>query len=525
MNKNEYVLGIFKGKESINEDFYLNVDLESNTRPLPISDLSKTLNSAEQEQNERNESTCYRLTGNLNVVGSNVLFNISGDFSYQQILELKDLDEETDTFVNDLNEVLLEDDGWFFFQTGTTCDKVFLEPKPDKFYPLANNGFQNWEVYVTYPASGNIETLTFNNVPITDGISVVSINEVTIDDRQMTAVVCSINHGLSVGDIVRFNSDIPIGLSGDYSIYQLGLDDKSFQSSIFILDEALSVYPPINNNTKLRFKKVVNGVESDYYSRWFKKLTNTLDYEIYPTGFATNIFNDQNFSFTFNNDLDVNGLVDYLGRPLTEFYLTIVKKQSDSESLDNFWTNVESGINTALVGGDYDVNTLNSFISNDSIEENVNSLPEIIFGDIVEYNRTTLTETILQDAYHRFNTLNRRDEGFLEGYYYKPHYVVPIREFSDFIEESTNPNETVPDYAEQLDGNRRIWRDLFTNSFSDNPNIPFINGCHYLYGNFNILVKRQDPCDEFNVGSNAIITGNCDTEDRFTQEQIEEICK
>jgi len=526
MSKEDYILGIFKSKESINEDFYLNVDISSHTKPLPITDLSELMNSAEQEQKERDASNCYRLTGNINMVASNALFNHIGDNSYQKLIALKDLDEDTETFVNDLGDVLLEDDGWFYFETGTTCDKIYLEPKPDKFYPLSNTGFQNWNLYVTYPYTGNPEILTFNNVPLVDGIGVISIVQLTVDERDMTAVVCSINHGLSVNDIVRFDSDIATGLSGDYSVYHLGLDDGSYSNNIFIIDVTLDVYPPLTIFTKLRFKKVINGVESLYYARWFKKITSVLDYEIYPTGFATNVYNDLNFSFTYNVDLNVEDLTDYLGRPLTELYLTVVKKQDDPESLGNFWTNVESGIDTALIGGDYDVNILTSLIGDDSIEENVNGLSDgTLFGDIIEYNETTLSETVLQDAFHRFNTINRRDEGYLEGFIYKPHYVIPIREFSDYIEESTNPNETVPDYATELDGNRRIWRDIFTNSFSNNPDIPFINGCHYLFDNFNILVKRQDPCDEFNLGSSAIVAGNCDNDDKFTEEEIEDICK
>lgn len=520
------VLNIFKSKTQINEDIHLNVNLVNTNNTIPISDLSTIINSAEQEQIERNASFCYRLTGTLNVVASNVLFNISGDNSYEQIIQLKDFDEETETFVNDLQDVLLEDDGWFYFQTGTTCDKIYLEPTPDKFYPLTNKGFSNWNLFVTYPYSGNLQTLTFNNVPLTDGIGVSSILSVEIDERLMTAIVCPINHGLEVGDIIFFESDIPTGINGEYSVYHLGLDDGSYSYNIFIIDVNLSVYPPITLNTKLRFKKIINGVYSSYYARSFRKLTGALDYEIYPTGFALNAYNDQNFSFTYNTDLDLSDLTDYLGRPITELYLTIVKKETYNVSGELFWTNVESGIDTMLINANYDINSLNSLNQNDSIEENVNGLTgDTIFGDIVEYNPLTLTENVLQVAYHRFNTINRRNEGFLEGYIYRPHYKIQIKEFSEYIEESTNQNETVPPYAVELEGNKKIWRDIYSNSFTNSADIPFVNGCHYLFANLNVFVKRQDPCNLFNLGSTAIVVGNCDTNDKFTQEIIEDICK
>ena len=58
----------------------------------------------------------------------------------------------------------------------------------------------------------------------------------------------------------------------------------------------------------------------------------TFLYDGYQPGFARNIFNDAMYQLQYIDDIDINLLKDNLGRPLTEIYLTVIKKNIINDS-------------------------------------------------------------------------------------------------------------------------------------------------------------------------------------------------
>jgi hypothetical protein len=525
MDRNErVVLNEFKSKEQNNTNITLKQDFINSHNLIPIEPLEEEVDISAIFMNERDTSNCYRFLGNINTVASNALFNWNGANSYETILGLMDYDsgdpESTDEYVFTQNEILKEKNGWFYYLASgeNACQKSFLEPVPDRFYPLNASGDTNWNVWLTYPKYTDLIPLTFNQVDIQDGIAVYSGTTITIDNRQMTAFICSINHGLSVGDeiSIRSNPILPAtntGYEGIFSIYELGFGDGTYLSNTFIVDYVIpgGITPGLFSNTRTSFKRRVEGYESEYHGRWFEKISKQSELELYNTAFATNIYKDPIYSYIFNKEYDTNLYRDYLGRPLTEIYVTVVKKQ-DIYNNQPFWTSLESGLKTVITNSEYDINTINSVTNNDSIENNLYSNTISFFGDIIEYNPVSQTENVLEVAYHRFNTTNRESHNFLEGYYYKPHYKQQIRKFSDYVEVSTNENDDIPDYASDLGDGRKIWRDVLPNDFSNTDNIPFLNGCHYIYNNIILAIQRQDPCDIYNSPNVTLVEGICDVE-------------
>lgn len=99
------------------------------------------------------------------------------------------------------------------------------------------------------------------------------------------------------------------------------------------------------------YKQVINGEEVEYYVRIFSVLPNwkeakekPTEYNIYKdgstlisdnqiefnnnigtVGFAKNIYGDDISQIVFTDDINIEGLKDNLGRPLSEIYLTILK--------------------------------------------------------------------------------------------------------------------------------------------------------------------------------------------------------
>lgn len=519
------LLSSLESKQSIDENFHLKINIPQTNKHLPISELESVVDIGKVFSNERNLSNCYRFLGNLNIVASNVLFNWSGDTSYQDILELMDYDSETEQYVNSQDDVLQENDGWFYYQTGTTnCIKTYLEPIQPRFSIYDLSGNTNWNIWITYPSKENLFPLKFYGVPLSSGLAVFSAQTVVIDDRTMTAFICPISHGLSLGDTITITG-ATTGYEGDFVVYTLGFQDGTNTDNVFVIDIDLGSIPIIVGSG-LYFYRTVDGIRSKYVSRWFKKATGNFDYEVYNNAFSTNIFNDQIWSYTFNNPLDVGQLFDYLDRPVTDLYLTIVKKQDMTGGFP-FWTQIQSGLKTMVQFSNYDITAIHTKSTSliPEIENDVNNSGEYFFGDIVEYNPYIQYENILTVAQHRFNSNNREDSNFLEGYYYQPHHKMQIRKFSDYVLTSLVGDIDAPYYAEDIGNGVLSWREVLSNDSTNGDTIPFLNGCHYIYNLIELYLRRQDPCWQNQLGNKSFVQGKCNSLEDFVQVNVENLCE
>ena len=555
-------------KKSVNTDTLLKINLEGSERLLPTNQINHIVNVAEQFNKERQSCNYYKILGTINPLVSNCLFNLSDssdsdNFTYAVFNRVApvnflsrsypvdtDLNDEEDlTYVNSINYYLKERDGWFgYYDPDITkkalCNFIDMEPKRERFsflldynpYKNTNNleYVKNWELTITYPSS------SFSGHPmVQNGLLIIDTETVTVSDRQMTAFAVPCKHNLQSGDIVKISgSNGLVNFNGEHTVYSVGLPNGDLKEYYFVLD--LPNTATITSNT--RFKKVINGVDSRYYFRIFKKIKTktaavieTDDYETYQTAFSQNTFNDPIIQFVFNEEIDITNLVDNLGRPLSELYLTTIKTTSNK-----LFTEIKSGIESPFIpilnnSGSipYLLNvpviqkihngSNNPFASHNPLESNVNININDFFGDLVEYNETTLNEVILADIQHRFNTTNREipnqtiqqvvsigtdDNPTLltapltlgprqEGYYYQPHYRIQIRTFSNYIEDADPVVDEIPSYAVQRADGKYIWRDYqpigFNDGDSETLDYPFLNGAHYRYQNYNFKLKRQDP--------------------------------
>ena len=206
------------------------------------------------------------------------------------------------------------------------------------------------------------------------------------------------------------------------------------------------------------YKKDVSGYECKYYIRKFKRLkSERFDSEINKLAFGENIYGDRVAQLIFTDDIDVEGLVDNLGRPLSEVYLYFFKtnRGHDEWYNDNNYTGetiefshcfgkVTSGLDLPSECVNYNVRKLHNvdFISqarskNSQIPPGYfngfqyvysgsiitkSELPKVIndditiekldndgfvYGDIVEFDQYNCVETVIENIYHRFNTAQR----------------------------------------------------------------------------------------------------------------------
>jgi hypothetical protein len=550
---------LFQGSQLSN--FQLNTFLSQDNRPLPLGELDVAVNEYEQFVKERNESTCYRLSGVLRGLFTNVLFNITEDSilpimtgrSYQTILTLTgstgtfNPNFDPNFFINfGYKDILLERDGWFFYRENTAgtlrgCVDRFLRPVPNDFYFLPQpldglnmlklngvngpSGFndltatrQNWYFKITYPKYTACTSIFFQSpyilgfpgqVSLCEGIVIKKIGSGTLNGRSSTYITTSIKHGLLGGDqiILRPLPSNPtgtvfnvIGVDDDYSFW-IDFYDDDIPTNI--------IGNSTTNNDPLRFKRIFQGIESQYMVRYFQSITDLNDYQNYRAAFADNMFGDPIQLYHYQLDINTDGLRDYLNRPVSELYLTKIKYTNNGTITFNDmekWTTLSAGLlyddenrcTNYSVRSIYGGTSSNPLLPPPAIIETIDETKNIFFGDIVDYNEGNLTERILEIPYYRFNTVNREDNFYPEGYYYKAHDKIQLLEFSSQVEQENLylPDDNIPDYAVSINGVLQ-WRDLLTPGFTDaggnGVNYPFLNGCTYVFSEHDLCLFRQNP--------------------------------
>ncbi len=499
------------------------------------------------------------------------------DTSYPKDADV--LDPTDETYTQAIKTYLTERDGWFGYKDpditkSGLCNFFDMEPKRERFSfvldtipyhaPLAPPT-KNWELTITYPHSSDT-----GHTMVTGGLSIIEAVPVIVSTRNMVAFGMPCLHNLNIGDTVNVTGTT--GFDGEHVVVRTGLDNGDLKDYYFVVDVPSSAGTV---SALSRINRMFGGVKSTYYFRIFRKIKTrnmpvieTDDYETYPLAFSENIYTDSISQFVFNEDIDVSDLTDNLGRPLSELYLTIIKTSSSGTTNNPLFTSVSSGIETPFIA-ELNTSNINTYLQNipaiNKIHnggslpfpshiplENVVSITNLDFyGDLVEYNINEVKETVLADVSHRFNTVNRETTAPFnyistigafsaatsinlgprqEGYFYKPHYLIKIRDFSSYVETGDQFTGGIPEYAVTLGDGRYLWRDILDIGFNESSNeildYPFLNGCHYMYDNYCFSVRRQDPFDNWGLfyakfPSDPI--GNRMT-DQFTINSADDVC-
>lgn len=555
-NRIKNILGVEKSKKSVNTDTYLSINLDGEQKQLPPDEINHVLNINDRFNFERQQSKSYRIIGTINSLASNSLFNLSNpillnkntwsgfnsyDFLDNSYPKDNQLDDAFDlSYPQSIKKYLIERDGWFGYldpdksKLGVT-NFIDMEPKRDRFSFISDiksfsggtTQIKNWELTITYP-----KLTDKTHYMVNGGLLITEALPAVVSTRNMVAFGMPCLHNLEIGSVVKITGTT--GFDGEHVVVRVGLDNGDLKNYYFVIDIPYSA-GTIGGSS--RIKRMFGGIESEYYFRKFRKIKTKNspiieidDYETYKLSFSQNIYNDPLSQFVFNEDIDVSDLTDNLGRPLSELYLSIIK--TDSAGL---FSPISSGIETPFISS-LNTSGTNTFLRNVPVINKIHngsSLPFIshipletnidinnydFYGDLVEYNLNEVKETILANVAHRFNTLNRESAPTLnyvstigsspttqtitlgprqEGYFYNPHILLKIREFSNYVEQGDKFTDGVPDYAVILNDGRYLWRDILDIGFNESNetalDYPFLNGSHYLYINNCFSIRRQDP--------------------------------
>jgi hypothetical protein len=592
-NNNKILLNSVKLPNNVNVNTQIQFGLNHTNKPIPLNDIDTTVSQYEQFEKERKESTKYRFYGVVKPVVTNVLFNenikiyLSEPKPKPNVSPVPQIAAKTimsnsifekDGWVGSYNDEPNENEIQFNDNKSALCEFFPFDPGYDRLKMLDSDGASNYLFKLVYPFSTKDITLVKNNLNISlkDGVPIINQFTIELNGRQYIGFRTPMNHGLNVGDRIRlfnFVDNTPnntLNLNTQlYRVFKLGNQVNDNKLRTFVID----VNPSDINITigVSTIKRSVNGKLSSYYVRQFKSLTSSdyKDYDLYPAAYGVTYFNDEVVAFNFKNDIDVSSLVDNLGRPVTEIYLSIIKNDNDANptSLNTqywliqqqnlippyntrFWTKISAGYDLENNNNvNYNIRSYGDTNYVGSLYyENIDESDDVFDGDIVEYNESELLERRMENLYHRVNTVYREFLNSIystysqdsnkgnkkEGYIYSPFNLIKIREFSNYINpvvnlqvvidryNITNPLEIdelrksfqIPDYATEIAPNSFKWRDLLDIGEIDNSgagvDYPFESGAHYIYLDKRFYFQRQDPPCEFSLISEDIILGASD---------------
>jgi hypothetical protein len=340
----------------------------------------------------------------------------------------------------------------------------FIDLYPDRslfsFNPKYNKHRKriekNWDYCITYPCKSDYNLV--NTICECDNNSIKALCSRIYNTNGIEIVQCEsyFNHNLKVGDYISvfykdenglqiYNNKIKVVRVGDLN------GDNTHKVFAINYSDIQSIYKRFDGF--LHFKKNVNGVDCNYYARVFAKI-GELNSDINKIAFGKNIYGDDVSQIIFTDDINIDGLKDNNGRPVSEVYLTIVKRNAGHEEWYNpngdlssedieyshCFGEVTSGIDFSGIKDEPDLYNIHK-MHNIKTEENNNAISntvkcwgeslgslnnnKIVFkniiaiskditindetfkADIVEYDIVNATETIISPIYHRFNTKQR----------------------------------------------------------------------------------------------------------------------
>ena len=199
------------------------------------------------------------------------------------------------------------------------------------------------------------------------------------------------------------------------------------------------------------YKKNVSNTDCLYYFRKFKKLKklngDSIKSEVNKIAFSRNIYGDDVAQVIFTDDLNIEGLLDNNGKPLTEIYFTVIKRNagrsewyndknygSEKVEFSHCFGKLTSGIDFCGIDDepfDYNIHYLHNMDSTmigmsdakyntfsawgetilsgmpQTIENDITIDFDEFYGDVVEYDISKATETVIGNVFHRFNTEQR----------------------------------------------------------------------------------------------------------------------
>ena len=565
------VLGSKRYASNSDKDVWVQAPLIGDRRTMVEGDRSVSLNLAEQFNTERQTSDVFRLSGKITNIFNNIVSGKTTYSPYRNNLYYTNAIANATSNIPPNPSVAWEGypqfDEFTMARDATVPGHRTFIPKSSTTYnwgTYVSYAFSSDTQQAM--AYTNEDYNVTNNFIASDGIPFV-IDTSSFNGKSLVYFICGTNHNLTAGEWVELSiPSNPTGLGGKnvFQVYDIGNGNYGSEKNVFSIYNLKFPTTQTTTGTFGTFKRITNvqnsgETKSIYYVRLHKILTNPEDCNIVQAGFENNPFykktkleysaltpnqiqrvstkeGSKSFTFTFNKDVSINGLKDNNGKPVIELFVTMIERgymgwfnppainQNGSQtgldigwgfnflknSIDTWWdhNSLLNKDNIPLGSYEQPAGSGQFFYYNDFL-----NVGDVIKGDFCEYNYMEQKEYVVSPMYHKysFNPTYFYDNSTINypsGYVYEPHFSIPIRVFSDYVEYGSKETvDNIPVYAwySQYE-DTFVWRDLYTYGFIDGDGLgvdyPFINGAHYP---FNSVLFLQKPIQRTNKVNTTLI--------------------
>lgn len=534
------VLGEKRFKSAINVDSSVPISLENNRKEMDEFDRSSVISLNQVFNDERNACNIFRLTANIDFIFFNAYDGISNYSNFQNQLYYTDPNV---SFSSNTWSGYPQYQEFDLSRIDNKTPEYTIDPNSHILFNNKDASFYNWNFYVTYPYLNDykkrIKAYVTNTISIDylveEGIVAYIVNPNTSNGQTLISFAFPIKHNAKVGQYIEIKMNGIISREEIYSLGAEGYGSEEYVINVFSTKQISNKY--INGNLCLikRIADINNPIESksQYYVRKHRVISSYNDAILNKAGFEQNGFgvkrkfefssltpnnvsriselhSNQSYLLSFKKDFDISNYRDNLNRPLTELYITTINRgrfgwfnkpiQNDvgyregfefnmvgrSTALNKYWDQSNNYVNL----GSVKTNSFNRGPFNFYYNRFLN-IGDDINGSYCEFNSYEQKEYVLSEIYHKiyFNDqvfqIKIDDNNNPPGYYYKPHYPITLRVYSDYIEEgSVDDIAGVPDYAYYSTSKKAlIWRDIYTYGYVDDEgrgvDYPFLNGAHY----------------------------------------------
>lgn len=422
--------------------------------------------------------------------------------------------ETISSYGDSIYDNLIENNGWFGFLNVTTIpidnftgadgekhsinkcmnnNKAWeqIDMYPDRslysFVPKINKFRgrieKNWDYCLTYPKFEDRVNTVVTSAGGVNGIKCKIVSPLTSDylqnENELVLFKSFLRHNFEVGGYVTLSfidsaqnerktanpvKIMSLGNNGTDTEHYFSVRFSSILNEVADITTNDKVTTLVSNISEVRARKFENGGEAQYYFRIFEKIGEDCASSLNKLAFSQNIYSDQVAQIVFTDDIETLGLKDNKNRPVSEVYLTIVKRNkgrdkwyqgdvtSDEIEFSHCFGEVTSGVDMPEDDEckDYNVHRIHSISDVQAEARGITKSPEkietgitieegghcemfdmlremfdmspedvLFYGDIVEFQPSTMSETTIEPVYHRFNTAQREDtNGKYSGFTY-----------------------------------------------------------------------------------------------------------
>jgi hypothetical protein len=365
------VLGSKRYQSAIDTDISLNVPLDNTQKEIDEFDRSSVLSLAQVFDDERQESSTFRLSAKIDFLFYNAYYGTTGigvGTDYKPFTNYLYYTNTNTSFNSNVwsgypqyveFDLIRNDNNVSGYTTslGSTPPHINFVNKSASTY--------NWTQYVSYAYENDYEKILQYYINQTDnfiweagfGVPFFIQNPTIINGQSLISFICPVEHNVSVGEWIEveleggWNGINGVKTFQVYSLGDLGYGSEKYIVNIYNNGFTSTFFTNQKKGTLKRIIDIDNPIEtkSEYYVRKHKIITNVDESILTKAGFDQNGFGvkrqyeysaltpdniarvtqkegNQSYLISFSKDIDISKYRDNLNRPLSELFITILNK-------------------------------------------------------------------------------------------------------------------------------------------------------------------------------------------------------